>query len=197
MIRPVLILGTGPTLKTFDVGPFVGRAFIIAVNDAYRLCPRADMFYACDFDWWVFHGMNLRDLPGEKVTLRHDDSTPINVLAREVKAIKVERRGFSLNPNEIYMGHNSGFQALQLAAHRTNRVFMAGFDMGATGKTHFFGDHPAPIAVGSDYPMFVEDFRSQQAAIRAAARVSLVTSPSALDSVFETISPEDAIRELP
>lgn len=197
MIRPVLILGTGPTLKKFDVGPFVGRAFIIAVNDAYRLCPRADMFYACDFDWWVFHGMNLRDLPGEKVTLRHDDATPVNALAREVKAIKPERRGFSLDHNKIYMGHNSGFQALQLAVHRTNRVFMAGFDMGATGNTHFFGNHPDSIAVGSDYNLFVEDFRSQQAAIRAAARVSLITTPSALDGVFDTITPEDAIRELP
>lgn len=191
------MLGTGPTLKQFDVGPFIGRAFIIAINDAYRACPRADMFYACDFDWWVFHGINLRDLPGEKVTLRHDDLTPVNVLAREVKAIKGERRGFSLEPNKIYMGHNSGFQALQLAAHISNRVFMAGFDMGATGKTHFFGDHPAPIAVGSDYEAFVEDFRSQQATISTVAKVSLITSPSALDGVFETISPEDAARELP
>lgn len=196
MTRPVLILGTGPTLNDFDVGPFLGRAFVIAVNDAYRKCPLADMFYACDFEWWVFHGMNLRDLPGLKMTLRHDEVTPTNIMAREVKAAK-QRRGFSPSQKEIFPGHNSGFQALQIAASMSPRVFMAGFDMGATGNTHFFGDHPTQIAVGSDYSLFVEDFRSQKDAISAATKVSLITAPSALSDVFNTITPEEALDELP
>lgn len=194
MNRPVLMIGTGPTLNDFNVGPFIGLAYIIAVNDSYKVCPQADMIYACDYDWWSHHGANVSGLRGEKVTLRYDLSAPNNAWAREVEYLG--RNGFSVSSTAVFSGHNSGFQALQLAASKSSRIFMAGFDMGATGNTHFFGDHPPSLTVGSDYKLFVEDFKGQLAAIRAAAHVSLVTTPSALDYVFETISPEDAIREL-
>lgn len=196
MTKPVLVLATGPTLKNFDVGLFRGLVHVIAVNDAYRVCPWADEFYACDFDWWVFHGMNVAALPGRKITCRHDPSTPVNAIADEVRGIMKPRRGISMNPGEVFVGHNSGFQALQLAMQRSPRVFLAGFDMGATGSTHFFGDHPPAINVGSNYGWFVGDFEETIGDIRRNARVSLVTRPSALGHLFETVSVDEALHEL-
>lgn len=197
-MRPVLILATGPTLKNFEVGLFRDKIYTIAVSDAYKVCPWADMFYACDYDWWVYHGMNLADLKGDKVSLRHDDGTPKNPIAREVQAIRGEpRRGISSRHGDpIYRGHNSGFQALQLAIQMSNNIFLAGFDMGATGPTHFFGNHPAPLSNGSDYDLFVEDFAATVGEVDTLAKVTLLTSPSNLSHLYKTISVPEALREL-
>lgn len=200
-MKPVLILATGPTLKDFDVGPFRDKCYIIAVNDAYRKCPFADMFYACDFDWWVYHGINVAQLPGEKVTLRWNEEIPQNVLAREVKAVPKIRRGWSMEKGYLFTGHNSGFQALQLAAQRKPpAIYLAGFDMGVTNRVpddHFFGQHPPQLAIGSDYGNFIGDFEEVIDEIRDSASVSLVTSPSGLSHLFPTISVEDAVNDLP
>lgn len=189
MTLPVLILATGPTSKKFGVDLFRGKAFVIAVNDAYRLCPWADMIYACDYDWWCFHAAYVRGLQGEKVTLRHDVNIPVIGGVREVPAIKFPRRGFSAGP-EIFMGHNSGYQALQIAAGLSNKIWLAGFDMGATGNTHFFGDHPPQLANGSDYKLFVEDFEESKHSINSLLDVTLLTAPSGLAHLFKTSTPE-------
>ena len=197
MSKPVLVLATGPTLNDFRVDLFRDKVFVIAVNDAYTLCPWADMFYACDFDWWTVHGQKVAKLKGDKVTLRHDELTPTNVLAREVQAFpKNQRRGVSMSPDRIFMGHNSGFQALQLAVQKSRKVYLAGFDMGATGPTHFFGDHPSTLTNGSNYDDFVADFAETRNELAAVADIALVTSPSGLSHLFRTITTEDALREL-
>lgn len=197
-MKPILILGTGPTLNGFEVGLFRGEFYVIAVNDAYRVCPWADMFYACDWDWWVYHGPKLATLPGEKVTVRWDDNTPENKMAREVQAIRAMRRGWSVVGDQIYLGHNSGFQALQIAAQKKPpAIYLAGFDMGATGQDeHFFGRHPPQLAVGSEYRDFIKDFEEVIDEIRASVMVRLLTSPSGISHLFETALVEDVINEL-
>lgn len=199
-MKPVLVLGTGPTLKTFDVGRFKKKFFVIAVNDAYRVCPWADMFYACDFEWWVYHGTNLMHLPGKKFTLRWEDSIPKHVMVNEIQAVREQRRGWSMRRGVIHMGHNSGFQALQLAAQlKPPAIYLAGFDMGVTNRVpddHFFGQHPPQLAIGSQYENFIGDFAEVIDEIRGSANVKLVTSPSGLSHLFETVSAEDAINEL-
>lgn len=155
------------------------------------------MFYACDYDWWTVHGQKVAELAGDKVTLRHDEETPINSVAREINAYpKNRRRGVSMSPDIIFTGHNSGFQALQLAVQKSRKVYLAGYDMGATGKTHFFGDHPPACAVGSDYNDFIDDFKETRNELAAVADIALVTSPSGLSQIFRTITTEDALREL-
>lgn len=204
-MKPVLVLATGPTLKQFEVDLFRDKCYVIAVNNAYKVCPWADEFYACDFEWWVYHGMNLMYLPGKKTTCRWDYNAPLNVMAREVKAVcdgggMFIRRGWSMEKGWIYTGHNSGFQALQLAAQvKPPAIYLAGFDMGVTNRVpddHFDGQHPAPLAVGSNYEDFIGDFETVIDEIRDSATVRLVTSPSGLSHLFDTVSVEDALHEL-
>lgn len=196
IVIPVLILGTGPTLSEFNVGRFRGRCYVIAVNDAYKVCPWADMFYACDRSWWAVHGEAVALLQGEKVTLNWTDLETPYAGARAVRAVRGQVNGFSMNKDEIYSGRNSGYQALQIAAQMSGRAYLAGFDMGATGNTHFFGDHPSSLAVGSNYEWFVEDFSNNIQAIRSHCSVSLLTSPSGLSHLFNTITIKEAMYEL-
>lgn len=189
-----LLLATGPTLKQFEVGPFRNRCAVVAINDAYRVCDWADVFYACDYDWWAVHGHRVALLKGQKYTVRVNGQ-PTNEVAKELGNLGLS--GFAAEFGALYTGHNSGFQALQLAAQLGHTdLLLAGFDMGATGSTHFFGEHPPSLSNWSDYSLFVSDFESNLDQIRKHCRVRLVTFPSALCSMFPTITPQEALREL-
>ena len=48
----VVCLGGGPSLTAADAAQCRGRARVIAINDAYRLVPWADLLYFCDYRWW-------------------------------------------------------------------------------------------------------------------------------------------------
>jgi hypothetical protein len=51
----VVCIGGGPSLTRDDVDYCRGKAFVIAINDAYKLAPWADALYACDGLWWRWH----------------------------------------------------------------------------------------------------------------------------------------------
>ncbi len=189
-----VILATGPTAKQFPVGLFLGVCRVIVINDAHRLCPQADILYACDYDWWKLYEKDVAGFQGRKISLKWHQSHPIpeyyDYLGRE---------GFSDQPGKLFSGHNSGFQALQVAAQDgAEKVFLAGFDMGSTGNDkHFWGGrHPPQLAAGSDYELFKSDFSNNLEAIRSRMDVKLVTSPSGLDRWFKTVTVEEALREL-
>ena len=48
-------LGVGPSLTAAQVAALRGKTRSIAINDAWRLAPWADVLYACDGRWWRKH----------------------------------------------------------------------------------------------------------------------------------------------
>src|SRR6478735_2256963 len=64
----VVCLGGGPSLTPEDVGACRGRAVVIAISDAYRLAPWADVLYSCDAKWWEYH-RDAVEFPGLKFSL--------------------------------------------------------------------------------------------------------------------------------
>ena len=52
----VACLGCGPSLNADQVVLLRGRARVIAINDAWRVAPWADVLYGCDGRWWRKHG---------------------------------------------------------------------------------------------------------------------------------------------
>jgi hypothetical protein len=123
---------------------------IVVVNDAYKALPRADILYACDFQWWRVNG-GAKGFTGERWTSHShcaqliDDKSlvenefPLNFInARHEK-------GFSTDPGYVHYGspEHSGFQAVNLAAIMgAVKIVLVGFDYAYNGKAHFFGDHP-------------------------------------------------------
>lgn len=139
---------------------------MIVINDAWRLCPDADVLYACDWDWWNVHGPAvIAGFKGERL-VHHGHPTP------DAREIDVARR-FGLTPVPgapgkglgtppvIHQGENSGYQALNVAHHRgAGRILMLGYDMRRSQdeRSHFFGDHPKGLQRDTRYHELVPLF---------------------------------------
>lgn len=160
----VVCLGTGPSLTAEDVATCRGRARRIAINDAYRLAPDADVLYGCDARWWGWHG-GVPGFAGLKYALARKDTTfpaDVQVLANTGES------GLELDPSGLRTGRNSGYQAINLAVHLgATRILLLGYDMGqAPGQpSHFFGEHPTNQAL--PFALFLNQFPSIVAPLEA------------------------------
>lgn len=141
--KTTIILATGPSLSPPQV-EFVRqahrqkRAAAIAVNDAFKLAPWADVLYAADAAWWRVNEQQALAFAGRKVSC--DVQVPYRVVER-LKQTGLE--GYDPTPGHVRTGGNSGYQALHLAiSEGAERVLLLGFDMKGT---HFFGRHVAPL----------------------------------------------------
>lgn len=204
---PVVVAATGPSL-TVDVAAKVRRARwpsekcrVVAVNDAYRLLPYADVLYACDENWWTLHLDSVRKMfHGERWTTHEENLGGNGQHVNDKRALAdaglnfVRGRDgdvFSTDPGTIHYGSNSGFQAVNLAILKgATQVILVGFDMGGPG--HFFGDHPAPLHNRSSYRDFIAPFR--HAAKTCPVPIVNATPQSALDC-FPRMDLDDALAE--
>jgi hypothetical protein len=161
----VIVAATGPSLT-----PEVAQAcrvpdwHVIAVNDAHRLLPWADVLYACDGPWWAKHN-GVHEFAGERWSSHDDGTNDKSGLAARYALRLVQGAGgetFSRDPAVLNYGNNSGFQAIGLAVlFGASRIVLVGFDMQERdGRRHFFGDHPAPLRNTCDYRAWVRIFHN-------------------------------------
>lgn len=176
---------------------------MIAVNDAYRLCPAADVLYACDLRWWRHWIEHIRQhFRGELATQIHSQLR--NKAQRQTLERFIDRHGmtaltsspgagFSTRPGHIHQGKNSGYQAVNLAIQRgATEVLLLGFNMGPVGgKEHWFGDHPGGMQRSSPYGLMVAAFQAAAGQLdELGVRIVNCTPNSAL-TCFETAHIED------
>lgn len=134
---------------------------IIAVNDAHRLLPFADILYACDAAWWNMH-KGVREFGGERWSSHglcrksNDKSDAARDHGLLLVAGRDSHEGFSLDPDCIHYGSNSGFQAVNMAILLgATRIILVGFDMRGT---HFFGKHPKGLRNATSFVNFIRAF---------------------------------------
>jgi hypothetical protein len=165
----------------------------LAISDAYRLLPFADALYSCDSRWWELH-KGCPNFEGEKWSshggIRQND-----------KLATAERFGldlvagqdgdrFSIDPEVIHYGGNSGFQGVNLALLRgAARLVLIGFDMQGT---HFFGRHPSPLRNTDSFANFIAAFDRAAKFLPAGVEVVNATPTSAL-KCFKRQSLDDAL----
>lgn len=114
------ILATGPSMSQAVAESVRGRCKVIAVSDAYKLAPWADVLVSSDRGWWRLHAP---EFAGEKVS-----GVPVDGVPRA---------------QDVVSGSNSGLIAVQEAVRRgATKILMLGFDMHGT---HYFGEHPKPL----------------------------------------------------
>lgn len=131
----IVCLGTGPSLTQADVDLCRGRARVIAVNNAYRYAPWADVLYAADLKWWLWH-KGVPDFAGLKYSIA---AKPKNWIVAQVLR-NTGKHGLELTPTGLRTGFNSGYQAINLAVHLgARRIALLGYDMHGD---HCFGSHP-------------------------------------------------------
>jgi len=172
----------------------------IAVNDAWRIAPWADVLYGADGPWWMHH-RGVPRFAGEKWTQDKGPnslSRPRGGCAADLYGLSVARSeangpGVSLDPGYIRQGANSGFQALNLAAlFGAARIWLLGFDMQHTGgRKHFFGPHPGPLDRGHSFKKWVAAFNTAAPQLAAAGiEVINCTRETAL-ACFPRVAIED------
>ena len=137
-------IGGGPSLTQEQVDYVRGRARVIAINDAYRLAPWADVLYACDVKWWDWHYDKINGFKGAMITQDTKAAEKYN----DLFYVRGEAKdGLSLDPGVIHTGRSSGYQAVNLAVlFGAKKIILIGYDHGFPGnKAHWFGDHPDKV----------------------------------------------------
>jgi hypothetical protein len=170
---------------------------VVAVQDAYRLMPWADLVYGCDERWWNFH-KDCAGFQGEKWSSHGGGDEKIKAAeAHGLRLVKGEHGSeFSLNPDVIRYGQNSGFQAINVAILKgCKRIVLVGFDMQSVkGQRHFFGDHPPGLNNRTDHTQFIRNFEWAAKKLPKDIRIVNATPDSAL-RCFKMRSLEDALAD--
>lgn len=134
------LIGGGPSLTAEDVALVRGQGGVIAINDAYRLAPWADVLYAADRKWIDWHH-GVPSFTGPKYSIQSSETVnrPDWQVLRNTGIFDLE-----LDPSGLRTGRNSGYQAINLAVHLgATRILLLGYDMSPDGaQQHWFGDHP-------------------------------------------------------
>ncbi len=160
----VVCLATGPSLTQTDCEYVRSKAVVIAINDAHRLAPWADVLYSSDRKWWphhkgvpTFHGLKfgIGSAPGKR--------NPFSGLPDVQVLTNTGYTGLELARHGLKNGRNSGYAAINLAVHLgAQRIVLLGYNMSsAGGRVHFFGRHPAPLSnPDSLFPSFRRAFQA-------------------------------------
>jgi hypothetical protein len=169
---------------------------VVCVSDAYRLLPHGDVLYSCDWRWWRVHE-GAKSFHGERWTCHSTDPSLIDdksMVANEYPVCLVQAasgKGFSGDLQRIHYGDpgHSGFQAVNLALLRgASPVVLVGFDCHATGKAHFFGNHPEPLRNCDD-----NGYRHMAKAYPKDERILNATVGSAID-VYPFVDLDETVR---
>jgi hypothetical protein len=167
----VACIGGGPSLSTDQCAVVQQRQRshgwkCIAVNDAYKAVPTADICYFADSQWWRWHKdrEEFKAFAGIKASIEQtgaeiedDDVHMVRNAAAVATALHAygdgQTGGLSAFPNALRSGSNGGYQALGLAiAAGAARVLLLGYDMKFSGgKSHWHGGH-AGARTTDDHP---------------------------------------------
>jgi hypothetical protein len=173
-----IVAAPGPSL-TLEVAEACRGDRVIAVNDAYRRLPFADVLYACDARWWGVHG-HCAGFAGEKWSSHSRDNQKLKEADRYGLTLVTgcNRKGFSLDPDQIHYGGNSGFQAVNLAIlFGAYRIVLIGCDMHGS---HFFGPHPTPLRNTSRFDQYIQKFGDAAKMLPSHIKIVNATPDSAL-----------------
>lgn len=192
-----VVAASGPSL-TPNVAALCRGERVIAVNDAYKLLPFADVLYACDSAWYEHH-KGCRDFAGERWTSHSLSPKNDKRQLAERYGLRViageDRPGFSADPAKVHYGNNSGYQAVNLAIlFGADPIILVGFDMRAIdGKRHFFGNHEAPLRDGHSFTTWVNNFERAAKMLSGGPRIINATPGSAL-KCFPMVGLDEALR---
>ena len=139
---------------------------IIAINDAYKLAPDADILYACDRKWWEWHN-GVPEFKGWKIT-HQQDAVPLQTYPDIDYVLSSGKSGFSYDHDRIKHGGNGGYQALHIALSiGADRIILLGYDMHCNnGVSHWFGEHPDGKQRDGRYAEWLKEFSALEIAGR-------------------------------
>lgn len=202
---PCAIVASGPSAKKANVAALKGRMRVIAIKEcALDLAPWADVAYGCDAAWWM-HRRGLPQFMGLKLTFSKDVPTSFP----DVRTIEIKEASSShphdrkyLNaiinddPGVVGSGHNSGFQALNLAVQfGSRRILLIGFDMQGEhyyGRNNWFrGSNPDQF----QFDRCIRAFAANSALLRNMGVEVVNASIESAITCFRKASVDQMLRE--
>lgn len=134
--RPVFLIGGGPSAGRLGFKNMRDRGTVIAINDALKSLPWADIVFSADGSWAMRRIGPVSKFKG-LVALALDPSTKVRFAQPFLRMKRVDGAAMATSPEEIPYGDNSGFGALNFAvACGAKRIALAGYDMNADGHWH-------------------------------------------------------------
>ena len=201
----VAVVASGPTLTDAAVAPLRGRVPVVAVNDAIRLVPWANVLYSSDRRWWAVVGPSstVQAYTGVKVSIgwRPGDASPIPKHPDVQVLVNTGDEGLELDPGGLRTGRHSGYAAINLAVHLgARRILLLGYSLGRVGgRAHFFGAHPAVLHQTTDaqYAQFRQAYLTLAPALQQAGVEVLNCTPSSHLHTFPNVPLADALAMEP
>ena len=166
-----------------------GRCRVIAINDAYRIAPWADVLYFADgsVKWYGWHKdrPEFKAFRGMRLTIEAADRAP------GVHWLKnYGTKGLSENRDGVMSGSHSGHQALNIAIHLgARRIVLLGYDCRGD---HWFGEHPNKTAM--NFGGWIANFRGIVERLAALNIKVLNCSPGSAIDAFPKRKLESALQ---
>lgn len=217
--QTAVILGGGPSLTGYQIDAVWaaharGLVRCVAVNDAYLLAAFADVHYAADSHWHQWHtdgiakpklgftAAHVRErwagFAGQKCTIENSGANVTDAAVHRLRnkhGPTMHAMGLSDDPEALITGHNSGFQAMNLAVLAgAETIILLGFDGAPAedGETHFHGGHPRPTPTDA-YPLYRQSMTAARSGLRAAGVRVVNCSPGSKIDAFERGVLEDML----
>lgn len=172
------ILGGGPSLPVAEL-PALRSQRVIAVNNAYKVAPWADVMIFGDSRWYKEHGAGLLDFAGLKVTtaVQWAKEAGLRWVRKELMPF-----GVTTDPCALRWNLSTGACALNLAASLgACEIVLLGFDMkrAQDGSSNFHTDYRPQR--NNPYPRFLRPFPAIKRDLdKLGVRVFNATPDSAL-----------------
>ncbi len=185
------IIGGGPSLPV-DLVPYLGsQGRVIAVNNAYKLAPLADITYSADYDWFLWHRRNLHSYIGPLLLMRAD-LPPLTGCKRVVRRIMhIGGPRLSRDPARI-AGWCSGSNALNIAyLAGAERIILLGFDM---RPGHWHDEHKKETPPHRYQDRYIPHFEAMADELKNEPVTVLNASPGSAMTCFPIVDPRDVIQ---
>jgi hypothetical protein len=198
------VLGGGPGLRLDLIGRVRELGWrSVAVNNAYKVAPWADVLYYGDCNWLRMCGneAGVRAFGGLIVS-----RCPSHASRAWVKVVKHQggRVGLSLDPACIHWHSNSGAAAINLAVLLgAGRIVLMGFDMrdistrDACGKEvakrNWHDDYPAKTRPIDVFPRFMRGFPGIAAHLDRLKIPCVNATPGSALKEFPIVEPEEVL----
>lgn len=201
--KTIVCIAGGCSLTAEQVN-LASRFPTIAINDAYKLAPHANILYACDVRWWEWHG-GVHGFKGLKVTheyeKRHSDAGTIRPPYPGIPVVlSTGEKGYEPRQGYIKHGGNSGYQALHIAMDaRPKNIILLGYDMhNKSGDQHWFGKHPSPYDSPLDtrFKRWLECFDTLVEPAKKMGIRIINCSPGSALTCFENMEVEECLRQI-
>ena len=152
--RDVLLIGGGPSLKTFDFNQLQGRC-TIGCNQSFLLGDKVCQICAFgDIDFWDHYGEKMRGYGGWVAT-----NYPVPNAPPWLKKFKRQDTGLINDGESLAWNNNTGAMIINLALMLgARRVFLLGYDCDQAGSRTHWHDEPLQPQNHLHYEKFRDGF---------------------------------------